>query len=75
MNKLIGLTALIGCLFYFKNYLMKGGEDMVAVYVALIIHKRRTLKSVPKRLQEAVKAELLALGLDENGNPIEEVEA
>lgn len=72
MNKLIGLTAIIGCIFYALNYLMKGGEDMVAVYVALIIHKRRTLKSVPKRLQEAVKAELLALGLDENGNPIAE---
>lgn len=50
--------------------LYKGGVDMVPIYVALIIHGRRTFESVPDILKEAVRAELLALGLDENGNPI-----
>lgn len=45
---------------------------MVAVYVALIIAGRRTFDSVPKKLQPKVKAELAALGLDENGNPKED---
>ena len=47
---------------------------MVALYVCLIINGRRKFKQVPKRYQEAVKADLLALGLDENGNPLEVVE-
>lgn len=37
--------------FYTLNYLMKGGENMVAVYVALIIYKRRTINTVPARFQ------------------------
>lgn len=44
---------------------------MVPIYVALIIHGRRTFESVPAILKDAVKAELLALGLDENGKPEE----
>ena len=43
---------------------------MVFVYVTLIIHGRRTFEQVPDTLKEAVRAELLAIGLDENGNPI-----
>ena len=43
---------------------------MVDLYVALIIADRRTFEQVPARYQDAVKADLLALGLDENGNPI-----
>ena len=54
------------------NITMKGsGLHMVDVYTTLIIVGRRTLASVPARLQEAVKANLTAMGLDENGNPIE----
>ena len=49
-----------------------GGIDMVAVYVALIIAGRRTFNSVPKKLQDKVRDELAALGLDENGNPLED---
>ena len=45
---------------------------MVAVYVTLIIAGRRTFASVPAKLKDAVRKELLAMGLDENGNPIEE---
>lgn len=51
---------------------MKGGENMVAVYVALIIYKRRTINTVPARFKEAVMADLTALGLDGNGDPIQE---
>lgn len=45
---------------------------MVALYVALIVNNRRTFEQVPPKLRDAVKADLEALGLDENGNPIEE---
>lgn len=44
---------------------------MVALYVALIMHGRRTFAQVPEKFKEAVKADLAALGLDENGNPVE----
>lgn len=58
------LNNLIGWL------LKKGGMNMVDLYVALVIAGRRTFAQVPIRYQAAVKADLLALGLDENGNPI-----
>ena len=48
-----------------------GGIDMVALYVALIMHGRRTFSQVPAKFKDAVKADLEALGLDENGNPVE----
>lgn len=44
---------------------------MVALYVALIINDRRTFDKVPDKLKGAVKADLYAMGLNENGNPIE----
>jgi len=50
--------------------IMKGGVIMVDAYVALIIAGRRTFSQIPVKYQAAVKADLLALGLDENGNPI-----
>lgn len=43
---------------------------MVALYVALIINSRRTFEQVPNKFKEAVKADLDALGLDENGYPV-----
>ena len=52
-------------------YLITGGKDMVALYVALIINGRRTFDQVPAKFKAAVKADLEALGLDENGNPVE----
>ena len=44
---------------------MKGGIDMVIVYVALIIAGRKTYAQVPAILKGAVKAELEALDLEE----------
>lgn len=44
---------------------------IVSVYVTLIIAGRRKFSQVPKNLQLAVKADLEAMGLDENGQPLE----
>lgn len=44
---------------------------MVALYVALIIAGRRTFNQVPAKFKAAVKADLEALGLEENGNPVD----
>lgn len=43
---------------------------MVTIYITLIVAGRRTFAQVPKTLKEAVKSDLEAMGLDENGNPI-----
>lgn len=58
-------------MLYFIIYLLIGGRNMVALYVALIINGRRTFNQVPAKFKESVKADLEALGLDENGNPVE----
>lgn len=58
-------------MLYFIIYTLIGGKNMVALYVALIINGRRTFSQVPAKFKEAVKADLEALGLDENGNPVE----
>lgn len=44
---------------------------IVSVYVTLIVAGRRKFTQVPKNLQPAVKADLEAMGLDENGQPLE----
>lgn len=51
---------------------------MVDMYLALVIAGRRTcdptntsVKQVPDKYKEAVLEELIALGLDANGDPIE----
>ena len=50
---------------------------MIELYFQLVKAGKRTIGQVPERyrtdvqaLQDAVKTDLLALGLDENGNPI-----
>lgn len=58
-------------MFYILVKLLVGGSNMVALYVALIINGRRTFNQVPAKFKEAVKADLKALGLDENGYPVE----
>lgn len=58
-------------MFYILAQLLVGGNNMVALYVALIINNRRTFSQVPAKFKTAVKADLEALGLDENGNPVE----
>ena len=73
MKGLLVLLVLIGtihCVYLSEKY---GGRDMVDLYVALIIAGRRTFDRVPVKFKQAVKDTLAALGLDENGNPIEEV--
>lgn len=45
---------------------------MVLAYVTLIIHGVKTFAQVPNKLKEDVRATLYAMGLDENGKPIEE---
>ena len=69
MNRILFLILLAGVFFITKS-IKKGGEQMVAIYVALIIYKRRTIETVPAQLRDAVSADLTALGLDGNGNPI-----
>ena len=51
----------------------KGGENMRAVYVALIVNGRMTIDSVAKPLQAVVLEDLKALGLDGQGKPLEGV--
>ena len=58
-------------IFYYLMCLLIGGNNMVALYVALIINGRRDFSQVPVKFKEAVKADLAALGLDENGVPVE----
>jgi len=43
---------------------------MVDLYIALILAGRRTFSQVPAKFKDAVRTDLLALGLDENGNQI-----
>ena len=43
---------------------------MVTIYVTLIVAGRRTFNQVPKALKELVKADLEAMGLNEDGQPI-----
>lgn len=58
-------------MFYILTKFLIGGNNMVALYVALIINGRRTFDQVPAKFKDAVKADLEALGLDENGYPVE----
>ena len=57
-------------MFYIITKFLVGGKNMVALYVALIINGRRTFNQVPEKFKDAVKADLAALGLDENGYPV-----
>ena len=43
---------------------------MVTIYVTLIVAGRRTFDQVPKALKELVKADLEAMGLNEDGQPM-----
>nr|DAL99700.1 MAG TPA: hypothetical protein [Caudoviricetes sp.] len=58
-------------MFYILSKFLIGGNNMVALYVALIIAGRRTFNQVPAKFKAAVKTDLEALGLDENGNPVD----
>ena len=58
-------------MFYILIKLLIGGKNMVDLYVALIINGRRTFDRVPDKFKAAVRADLEALGLAENGYPVE----
>ena len=66
---------LASAIFILIFKLRKGGENMVAIYVALIIYGRRTIDTVPQPLREAVLADLAALGLDGYGKALPPEEA
>lgn len=54
------------------NMILKGdAEVMVDVYCTLIIVGKRTFASVPAKLKDAVRENLAAMGLNENGDPME----
>ena len=57
-------------LFRFIINILIGCDEMVVVYATLIINGRRTFESVPTKLKEAVKAELEAMGLNQDGEPV-----
>ncbi len=44
---------------------------MLGIFVALITYKQMTIDQVPSHLQSSVLTALNALGLDGNGDPIE----
>ena len=50
--------------------LILGGVTLIDMYVALILAGRRTFDQVPAKYQSGVHEDLLALGLDDNGNPL-----
>lgn len=56
--------------FFIVNKLLKGGDTMVIVCVTLIVNGYLTFARCPANLQPEIKAALLAMGLDENSNPI-----
>ena len=58
-------------MLYFIFNLLIGGDNMVDLYVALIINDMKTFDAVRPKFQDAVRKQLAALGLDENGNPVE----
>ena len=59
---------LVRLLFY-----LLGGDTMaiVTVYVTLIIASRRDFAQIPASLKPAVEAELTALGLGTDGQPLQ----
>lgn len=62
---------MTGLILYLLRLMRGGLRLMVDVYVALIVKKRRTIDQVPEGLRAEVLADLEALGLDGNGDPIE----
>lgn len=51
--------------------LLKGDEDMVTVYVTLIIYGRRTYESIPVQLKPEVKVSLETMGLGTDGSQLD----
>lgn len=51
--------------------ILKGGVNMLGIFVALITYKQMTINQVPPHLQNDVLTALNVLGLDGYGNPLE----
>lgn len=71
MNKKVITFVIIIIILY---AIRRKGDNMIDLYVVLIIAGKRHFSKVPARYQDAVREELLVLGLDENGDPIKEGE-
>lgn len=71
MNKMVITFVIIIIILY---AIRRKGDNMIDLYVVLIIAGKRPFSKVPARYQDAVREELLVLGLDENGDPIKEGE-
>lgn len=71
MNKIVITFVIIIIILY---TIRRKGDNMIDLYVVLIIAGKRPFSKVPARYQDAVREELLVLGLDENGDPIKEGE-
>ena len=71
MNKIVITFVIIIIILY---AIRQKGDNMIDLYVVLIIAGKRPFSKVPARYQDAVREELLAIGLEENGNPIKEEE-
>lgn len=50
--------------------ILRGDINMIDLYVCLIVNGRRAFAQVPTKFQDTVKADLAAIGLNENGSPI-----
>lgn len=72
MNKILIAITIVIIIITILYADKQKGDNMIDLYVALIIAGKRPFSKVPARYQEAVREELLALGLDENGDPIKE---
>ena len=76
LYKVISFIAIIGGVILIAK--RKGDVDMLDMYVALVIAKRRTcnpentsVKLVPTAWREKVLADLNAIGYDADGNIVE----
>lgn len=65
---------IIAILVAFLIHLLRGGENMVDMYVALVIAGRRNIDTVPAKFKKDVLADLNAIGLDGFGNQLNSAE-
>jgi hypothetical protein len=72
MNKILIIITIVIIIITILYADKQKGDNMIDLYVALIIAGKRPFSKVPVRYQDAVREELLTLGLDENGDPIKE---
>lgn len=73
-SRMIKVIIIVITIIIILYAIRRKGDNMIDLYVALIIAGRRPFSKVPDRYKDAVREELLALGLDENGDPIKEGE-